>query len=165
MKSIRARAPRSRSPFVRRAMQANRSFDTKCETLLCSALRGLGLHFGRHVNVDPSLKCKADFVFLRKRLCVFVDGCFWHGCLKHFHAPKINRAWWNEKINDNRRRDRRKAFALRRKGWTVIRVWEHEIKTRGADKVAQRIASTLGRGNGRKTPSTWQLRKGRAPVS
>ena len=150
MKSIRARAPRSRSPFVRRVMQANRSFDTKCETLLGSTLRGLGLRFRQHVNVDSSLKCKADFVFPRARLCVFVDGCFWHGCLKHFHAPRINRAWWNEKIDDNRRRDRRKTSALRRKGWTVIRVWEHEVTTRGVDKVAQRIASMLGAGSTRK---------------
>lgn len=143
MKSIRARAPLASSPIVRRVMQANRSFDTALEALLRSELHRLGLRFRKHTNVDPAVKCKADIIFRRLRVCVFVDGCYWHGCPKHFQSPKINREWWTEKIADNRKRDRRKTAALRKRGWAVIRIWEHELTAKGADQIARHIATAL----------------------
>jgi len=143
MKSIRARAPSASSPVVRRVMQANRSFDTALEAQLRSKLHRLGLRFRKHVNVDPGVKCKADVVFRRAQTCVFVDGCYWHGCPKHFHTPKANRAWWNEKIEDNRKRDQRKTAALRKLGWTVIRIWKHEIAAKGANQIAHFVADTV----------------------
>jgi DNA mismatch endonuclease, patch repair protein len=143
MKSIRARAPRASSAVVRRIMQANRSFDTAAETLLRSELHRLGLRFRKHVNVDPAVKCKADVVFCRARTCVFIDGCYWHGCPKHFQNPKTNCAWWSEKIADNRKRDRRKTVALRKRGWTVIRIWEHQLRTEGANEIARHIANEI----------------------
>jgi DNA mismatch endonuclease (patch repair protein) len=130
---------------VRRVMQANRSFGTTSETSLCNSLRRLGLRFRQHANVDSSLRCRADIVFRQVGVCVFVDGCYWHGCPKHFHAPKINSAWWNEKIADNRERDRRKTRALRKIGWTVMRIWEHELRSRGADRVARRVFNIVCR--------------------
>ena len=149
MKSIRARAPSASSPVVRRVMQANRSFDTASEAQLRSELHRLGLRFRKHVNVDPEVKCKADIVFRRARLCVFVDGCYWHGCPKHFHAPKVNREWWNEKIADNRKRDRRKTSALRKRGWRVIRIWKHEIASRGIDQIVRTIIGVIEVGSRR----------------
>jgi DNA mismatch endonuclease (patch repair protein) len=89
--------------------------------------------------------CKADIVFRRAGLCVFVDGCYWHGCPKHFRTPKVNAAWWNEKIADNRSRDRRKTAALRRRGWTVIRIWEHELAT-GMNQIARSINAAVKAG-------------------
>ena len=120
-------------------MQANRSFDSGSEALLRSKLHRLGLRFRKHVNVDPAVKCRADITFKNARVCVFVDGCFWHGCPKHFRGPKTNRAWWAEKISDNRARDRRKTAALHRRAWKVIRIWEHDLTADGALRVARNI--------------------------
>ena len=69
-----------------------------------------------------------DFVFPKKRLAVFVDGCFWHGCPKHFRKPSDNRNYWHKKILRNQKRDRLVIKTLRSAGWQVLRIWEHEIK-------------------------------------
>ena len=145
MKSIRARAPRASSPAVRRVMQAVRSCDTLVEALLRSRLHRLGLRFRKHTNVDPEVRCKADVVFRAARLCVFVDGCFWHGCPAHYRKPRANSAWWDEKVAENRRRDRRQAIALRKRGWAVVRIWEHAIAAENIDRIAYAIAAALSR--------------------
>lgn len=75
---------------------------------------------------------KPDFVFRAKRVAVFVDGCFWHGCPKHGTKPKSNAAFWAAKISANRARDRLVSSKLRAYGWTVMRVWEHDL-TRSAE--------------------------------
>lgn len=62
------------------------------------------------------------------RLAVFMEGCFWHGCPRHGRIPKTNVAFWREKISRNIRRDRRNRAELRRLGWTVWRVWEHDLR-------------------------------------
>ena len=73
-------------------------------------------------------KVRPDFVFRKERVAVFVDGCFWHGCPKHATWPANRAAWWRAKIEGNRSRDRRVNRALRRAGWRVVRVWEHQLK-------------------------------------
>ena len=73
------------------------------------------------------LRVKPDFVFRRERLAVFVDGCFWHGCPKHATWPAHRAAWWRRKIEGNKTRDRVVNRALRRAGWQVVRIWEHEL--------------------------------------
>ena len=70
---------------------------------------------------------KPDFLFRRNRLAIFVDGCFWHGCPRCFRRPKSNRKFWDAKIARNRDRDRRVNRELRRFGWRVLRIWEHDI--------------------------------------
>jgi DNA mismatch endonuclease, patch repair protein len=70
---------------------------------------------------------KPDFVFRRQRLAVFVDGCFWHGCPKHGRQPGSNAGYWLTKLARNRERDRDVCRALRKLGWTVIRLWEHDL--------------------------------------
>src|SRR2546426_1147300 len=67
---------------------------------------------------------KPDFVFLEARLAIFVDGCFWHGCLKHSRPPKSNQAYWRAKMIRNKARDRSVSRTLRMKGWRVMRIWE-----------------------------------------
>jgi DNA mismatch endonuclease, patch repair protein len=69
-----------------------------------------------------------DFSFPKYRLAVFVDGCFWHGCPKHFRKPNDNRKYWREKILRNQKRDQFVTKTLRRSGWRVLRIWEHELK-------------------------------------
>jgi DNA mismatch endonuclease (patch repair protein) len=76
---------------------------------------------------NPQLTVRPDFVFLKSRTAVFVDGCFWHGCPKHATWPAHRAAWWRRKIEGNKTRDRVVNRTLRRAGWKVVRVWEHEL--------------------------------------
>lgn len=73
---------------------------------------------------------RPDFVFRRTRLAIFVDGCFWHGCPEHGAHPSGNRAFWLEKFRRNRARDRRDTARLKSNGWKVLRLWEHELRTK-----------------------------------
>ena len=127
MKSIRSRAPSASSALVRRIMQATPSQDTHPEMVFRSAIHREGLRFRKKRRPEPSLKCTADVVFPTQRICVFIDGCFWHGCPLHFNVPRINKSWWAEKIADNRKRDRRQTQLLQSLGWTVLRLWEHQV--------------------------------------
>jgi DNA mismatch endonuclease (patch repair protein) len=77
---------------------------------------------------EPTLPGKPDFVFERLRIAVFVDGCFWHGCTRCKRPSKSNIEFWSRKILMNQRRDRRVSTALRRSGWTVLRVRECTLK-------------------------------------
>lgn len=84
---------------------------------------------------------RPDFTFPSLRLAVFVDGCFWHGCPAHCRRPKSRTSYWNEKIAANKARDIRATKALSSKGWTVLRLWEHELLPRNIDRVRLRIIS------------------------
>jgi DNA mismatch endonuclease, patch repair protein len=85
---------------------------------------------------------KPDFVFRKNRLALFVDGCFWHGCPSCYKRPKSNQKFWDAKVVRNRDRDRKVSRELRRLGWRVIRIWEHELAQRG-EACARRIARSL----------------------
>lgn len=82
-------------------------------------------------NTAVRLRVRPDFVFRKERVAVFVDGCFWHGCPKHCRMPAGNRAFWRKKLTANRERDRRVNRELRRAGWRVVRIWEHELRKPG----------------------------------
>lgn len=89
-----------------------------------------------------ALPGRPDFVWRAEKVAVFVDGCFWHGCPVCARArPATNRAFWTDKIETNRKRDRRVSRELRSRGWTVIRVWEHSLKQPG--RVLARIAKAV----------------------
>jgi DNA mismatch endonuclease (patch repair protein) len=115
---------------------------------------------GRHATVRP------DFVFRAERVAVFVDGCFWHACPRHGTSPRGNAVFWRTKLEANRRRDRTTTAALRRRGWKVIRFWEHDVRQR-PDTCARRVERLLGANVGR-TPgracSTAVSRKTASPV-
>ncbi len=84
--------------------------------------------FGAHrAPLQKTFRVRPDFVFRQARLAVFVDGCFWHGCPKHATQPKNNRAFWTKKLTRNKVRDRLVNRTLRQRGWTVLRIWEHEL--------------------------------------
>jgi DNA mismatch endonuclease, patch repair protein len=146
--SIRSRAPSASSPTVRRVMIANRSSNTTPERLLRRALFKAGVRFRLNVRPISKFKCNADIVVRSQRLCVFVDGCFWHGCPKHFGCPKINSGWWKEKIEATKGRDRTQSVRLRAAGWNVIRIWEHEVTTTKISSVVSRIQRIIARGPG-----------------
>jgi DNA mismatch endonuclease, patch repair protein len=77
---------------------------------------------------------RPDFVFPRLKVAVFIDGCFWHSCPKHCRLPASNKDYWISKIERNKIRDKKTSRAFRGRGWTVIRIWEHEIKTKGLNR-------------------------------
>ena len=87
---------------------------------------------GAHGVTRPTFRVKPDFVFRQVRLALFVDGCFWHGCPKHATKPANNRAFWKKKLAGNKTRDRLVNRALRRSGWRVVRVWEHQLQSLNA---------------------------------
>ena len=86
---------------------------------------------------------RPDFVFPRKKLAVFVDGCFWHGCPKHATQPATNRAFWKKKFMANKARDLVVGRTLRQAGWRVVRVWEHELAKSSQGKCLRRIRVAL----------------------
>jgi DNA mismatch endonuclease Vsr len=71
---------------------------------------------------------RPDFIFPKNKVAVFVDGCFWHCCPQCGHTPKSNRSYWSLKLARNRARDKRISREIKRLGWKVLRIWEHEIK-------------------------------------
>lgn len=81
------------------------------------------------------VRSRADIVFSKAKVAVFVDGCFWHGCPKHFIMPKTNTDYWSTKISRNSERDTAVNRKLKDAGWTVIRVWEHEDSGAAADRI------------------------------
>ena len=84
---------------------------------------------------------RPDFLFAREKVVVLVDGCFWHGCPRHARMPRSNRSFWMKKLARNRVRDRLVSRTLRKLGWRVVRIWEHELKD--GDKCALKIKGAL----------------------
>lgn len=108
-------------------MRANRRTDTKPERLLRSALHARGLRFRKDFRIDvPGCRVRPDIVFTRRRVAVFIDGCFWHSCPAHGRAPTSNEWYWSPKLARNRERDREVVARLEDAGWVVRRYWEHE---------------------------------------
>lgn len=125
-------------PELRRAiMRANRRRDTAPERALRTALYAAGARYRVDFPVRPcgGRPVRPDVVFLRRRLAVFVDGCFWHGCPIHGTQPATNRDYWSRKIAENRERDARTTRALEADGWTVLRFWEHDDPAIAATRV------------------------------
>ena len=83
-----------------------------------------------------------DFIFPAERIALFVDGCFWHGCPRHYRAPAQNAEFWVRKVTNNRKRDRLVTRTLKANGWQVIRIWGHALKGDGR-AVAGRVSRLL----------------------
>jgi DNA mismatch endonuclease (patch repair protein) len=129
--------PHPTSEVVTRIMRANPRAGTKPEQLLRSELHGRGLRFRKdHLIRAGEVRVKADIVFPRRRVAVFVDGCFWHGCPEHGHVPKANAHYWTSKLARTSARDRRTTAALEDDGWRVVRIWEHVPIDEAAGAVA-----------------------------
>jgi DNA mismatch endonuclease (patch repair protein) len=80
--------------------------------------------------LHPATICgKPDFYFPSRRLAVFVDGCFWHGCPRCGHTPKTRSEFWQAKLQRNRERDRKTTKKLKRRGIRVLRMWEHDLNS------------------------------------
>jgi DNA mismatch endonuclease (patch repair protein) len=86
---------------------------------------------------------RPDFVFPKLKLAVFVDGCFWHACPKHMTKPKNNREFWQKKLAGNKTRDQLVSQTLRRAGWRVLRIWEHELAKKNLVRLARRLSAAI----------------------
>lgn len=140
MTCLRSRAPSASSSAVQRRMRATGSA-SKSEARLRATVHRRGMRFRVAFSADPKWPRRTvDLAFTRARVCVFVDGCFWHGCPRHFICPATNGAWWREKICDTQLRDSDATARLRSLGWLVIRIWEHQLATpESTEDVADRI--------------------------
>ncbi|MEI7728463.1 MAG: very short patch repair endonuclease [Verrucomicrobiota bacterium] len=120
-------------------MAAIRSHGNKgTELKLIAIMRTHGITGWRRKQPLPG---KPDFIFGKARLAVFVDGCFWHGCRWHCRMPKSRVAFWKTKISRNISRDREVCILLRRRGWRLLRFWEHALAH--PEQVAKRIEAKL----------------------
>jgi DNA mismatch endonuclease, patch repair protein len=120
-------------------MRSVRTRDTAPEIRLRRALWKAGLRYRTRTRIE---RAQPDITFLGKRVAVFVDGCFWHGCPRHYTRPAGNAAFWSAKIEKNRARDARNNEALEAKGWIVLRFWECEVE-KDLDRVVARIQRCL----------------------
>lgn len=134
--------PPASSRAARAVMIGNRRKDTRPERALRSALhrRGLRFRLDRKIGTGRSAP-RPDVVFPSEKVAVFLDGCYWHGCAEHGTRPRTNSVYWDAKVARNRARDLRNTAALEGEGWTVIRIWEHELP----EVAAARVEAVLSR--------------------
>ena len=118
-------------------MRGNRNRDTRPEMAVRSAVHALGLRYRVAGRPIAGVRRTADLVFRRRRVAVFVDGCFWHGCPDHFRVPGTHVEYWTAKIERNRERDIETDALLAEAGWMAVRVWEHEDPRQGAERVRE----------------------------
>lgn len=123
-------------------MQRQRRRDTAPERALRAELWKRGLRYRVDFRI-PGTRRRADIAFPSRRVAVFVDGCFWHGCAEHGTWPKKNAEWWRQKIEANRLRDADTDLRLRHAGWQVVRVWEHETALVAYERVVAALSSEL----------------------
>jgi len=131
-------------------MSRTRGRNNSLECRLRSALFARGWRYRIHVRVGASRRT-IDIAFGQKKVAVFFDGCFWHGCPAHGTWPKRNAAFWRRKINANRMRDRDTDRQLADLGWSVVRIWEHEPLSRSIELIETALTPTNVR-SGRKKP-------------
>lgn len=123
----------------RRAMAAVKARDTTPERRVAGALRSAGVRFRRYADLPG----KPDFVLLGLRAALFVQGCFWHGHGCRSRIPMTNRAYWLRKLAANKRRDRRVRRQLNRLGWTVLVLWECQLK--GKQEAVGAVSKSVAR--------------------
>ncbi|MCB9765252.1 MAG: very short patch repair endonuclease [Alphaproteobacteria bacterium] len=105
-------------------MSRIRGKNTQPELRLRRALWSAGLRYRLHHRTPAG---RPDVVFPGRKVAVFIDGCFWHGCPLHYVRPGTREAFWAEKLKANVDRDRRQTLALEEAGWRVVRLWEHAV--------------------------------------
>lgn len=133
------------SQAVRNSMQGNKSKDTKPELVVRRYLHGTGLRYRVHARPIKDWNRRADIVFPRIKVAVFVNGCYWHGCPKHYKVPKTNASYWLPKIQRNVERDAETYKRLKSQGWLIFPIWEHEDLEKKARQIALRIRKRYGK--------------------
>jgi len=124
-------------------MSQTKQRDTSAEMKLRRILHAKGLRYRVDKSVLNHPRRRADLVFRKARVAVFVDGCFWHGCPEHGTWPKHNATFWADKIRTNRSRDADTNDRLTAEGWAVVRVWEHEDPENAASQIEQIVRKRI----------------------
>ena len=134
--------PHPSNADVTSVMRGNRKQDTKPEVRVRSLLHRAGYRFRKNVSIPiGSRRVRPDIVFTRRRLAVFIDGCFWHRCPDHGTSPRFNSWYWGPKLDGNVERDRIVDELLQESGWLVLRIWEHERPELAAAEIIRALWS------------------------
>jgi DNA mismatch endonuclease (patch repair protein) len=110
-------------------------------------LHARGYRYRLHLAPVPGLRRSADLLFTRRRVAVFIDGCFWHGCPQHYTAPQSNEDYWRAKVERNRARDAETDQGFLAAGWTVLRFWTHDTPEHIVEAVEAVLAQPAQRAN------------------
>lgn len=132
------------SDASRATMRGNVRRDTRPEFAVRRLLHAAGLRYRvDYPALNSDRRRRADIVCTKRRVAVFIDGCFWHGCPQHFVAPKANADYWGPKIAPNRERDIDTTERLKADGRLVLRFWEHEAPPDVAARI-EAVVQDLG---------------------
>jgi len=121
-------------------MSSIRCKDTKPELTIRKILWSHGIRYRIH---DSDIIGKPDISFKKRKLAIFIDGCFWHACKKCYNEPKTNILFWRKKILGNKLRRKSVRKKLRMDGWKILQFWEHDIKI-DSNKIVKEIEKNLG---------------------
>ena len=135
--------PHPTSAAVTAVMKGNRRADTRPEIALRSTLHRAGYRFRKDFPIEAAgRRVRPDVVFTKRRVAVFMDGCFWHVCPQHGRVPKGKNAdYWKMKLARNQERDKLDNAALVEAGWSVVRLWEHVARPAAVRSVSAAVES------------------------
>lgn len=123
-------------------MAAVRRRNTKPELQLRRLLHAAGWRYRVDYRLDlAGGRVRPDVVFTRRKIAIYIHGCFWHSCPEHATKPADNGEFWAAKLSRTVERDRQQVAALEAAGWTVLTVWEHEPAAEAAARVAAVLMS------------------------
>ncbi|WP_272865452.1 very short patch repair endonuclease [Mycobacteroides abscessus] len=129
------------TPERSRNMAAIRRTDTTPERLLRSAIHAKGLRFRKDYPIRANGRLiRPDIAFTKRKVAVFIDGCFWHGCPDHGRSPKSNVEYWTAKLSSNVARDVLQTSTLQAYGWIVIRIWSHTDVSEAVEIIRKTVA-------------------------
>ena len=131
------------SPAVSERMSTARRRDTSAEMLVRREAHRRGLRYRVDAPLPGMPRRRADMLFTRAMVAVFIDGCFWHACPVHQTWPKANSSWWADKLLKNVERDRDTDRRLSELGWTVLRFWEHESATAAVHRIENTVRRSI----------------------
>lgn len=120
-------------------MRAVKSQDSKMEVRFRTALWKCGFRYRKNAK---NYYGKPDIALRRYKAVIFIDSCFWHGCEEHLRMPNSRQEYWLKKIDRNKKRDSAVNDYYKNMGWTVIRLWEHDM-THGLDNVIEKTINLL----------------------
>ncbi len=123
--------------------QVKGSGNKSTELKIAAILRREGLKGWRR---NSQIRGKPDFVYPKHKIAIFIDGCFWHGCPRCCRIPNTRKEYWIAKIERNMHRDKIVNRDLRKSGWKVMRIWEHEIDKPALTKKLKKLKSMLSNG-------------------
>lgn len=90
-------------------------------------------------KMHPKLQGSPDIVLKDKKIAIFIHGCFWHKCPRCYKEPKSNKGYWLPKIKKNIKRDKKNAKLLKGQGYSIVKIWEHELKKSGTAPLRKAI--------------------------